>query len=75
VTRPGPGPWVPMSVPPGAAEAQAFVRLLLSSARIPAGPPEPPAQNWLEAYRVARCAGCGTGVPIGSRCRGCGGPR
>ena len=73
----GPGPWpiVPMPVPPGSAEAQAFVRLMLSSARLPAGPIEPPARTWLDAYRVTRCAGCGAGVVAGSRCRGCGGPR
>ncbi len=75
MNAPGPWPFVPMPAAPYSAEAQRFLAMLLSSARLPAAALEPPARNWLEAYRVACCAACGAGVPVGSRCRGCGGPR
>ena len=71
---PGPAPWVPMPVAPMSAEARRFLEMLLASARLPAAALEPPAQSWMQAYRVRRC-GCGTAVAAESRCRSCWGPR
>ena len=65
-----------LSLRPDTREAEAFIRMMLASVTPgPAMRPERPASGWLDAYRCTRCAACGSGVVIGSRCRQCGGPR
>jgi hypothetical protein len=60
-------PWDP--------QAAAFLATMMTRVGATARPAEPPATGWLQAYRVTRCGGCGTGVLAGSRCRQCAVPR
>jgi hypothetical protein len=61
--------------PPLSAEALTFLQALMTRAGTPAPGYQPEVYGWLNAYHCTRCTNCGAGVVVGSRCRGCGGPR